>query len=61
LNQGGNIRDILVRRRGDKPAAKEFFRKLLKGLTDVPPVLIMEKLKVMGPLSESYCLRLRAV
>ena len=37
--------DILVQRRRDKQAAKKFFRKLLKGLTYVPRVIVTDKLK----------------
>jgi putative transposase len=35
-------------RRRDQKAAKKFFRKLLKGLTYVPRVLITDKLKSYG-------------
>ena len=38
---------ILVQRR-NKRAAKKFFRKLLKGLTYVPRVIITDKLKSYG-------------
>src|SRR5262249_31601378 len=38
----------LVQRKRDKRAAKKFFRKLLKGLTYVPRVLITDKLKSYG-------------
>jgi putative transposase len=48
VDQEGNIRDILVQRRRNKHAAKKFFRKLLKGLTYVPRVLITDKLKSYG-------------
>jgi putative transposase len=34
--QDGNVLAILVRRRRDKTAAKQFFRMLLKGLTMSP-------------------------
>jgi putative transposase len=37
-----------LRRRRDKHAAKKFFRKLLKGLTYVPRVIITDKLKYHG-------------
>jgi putative transposase len=40
--------DILVQPRRDKRAAKKFFRKLLKGLTYVPRVIITDKLKSYG-------------
>jgi putative transposase len=45
VDQDGHMLDILVQRRRDKQAAKKFFRKLLKGLTYVPRVLITDKLK----------------
>jgi len=45
VDQEGNVLDILVQRRRDKRAAKKFFRKLLKGLTYVPRVIITDKLK----------------
>jgi putative transposase len=45
VDQDGNVVDILVQRRRDKKAAKKFFRKLLRGLTSVPRVLITDKLK----------------
>jgi putative transposase len=45
VDQDGNILDILVQRRRDKAAAKKFFRKLLKGLTYVPRVIVTDQLK----------------
>jgi putative transposase len=39
---------ILVQRKRDKTAARRFFRKLLKGLTYVPRVVITDKLKSYG-------------
>jgi putative transposase len=42
------VLDILVQRRRDKQAAKRFFRKLLKGLTYVPRVMITDRLKSYG-------------
>jgi putative transposase len=45
IDQEGNVIDILVQRRRDKRAAKKFFRKFLKGLRDVPRVIITDKLK----------------
>jgi putative transposase len=48
VDQEGNILNILVQRRRDKHAAKKFFRKLLKGLTYVPRVIITDKLKSYG-------------
>jgi putative transposase len=48
VDQDGNILDILVQSRRNKKAAKKFFRKLLKGLTYVPRVIITDKLKSSG-------------
>src|SRR5499426_3102495 len=48
VDQDGNVLDILVQRRRDKQAAKKFFRKLLKGLTYVPRVVITDKLQSYG-------------
>ena len=44
VDQDGNVLDILVQRRRNKRAAIKFFRKLLKGCTYVPRVLITDKL-----------------
>jgi putative transposase len=48
VDQEGNVLDILVQRWRNKAAAKKFFRKLLKGLTYVPRVIITDKLKSYG-------------
>jgi putative transposase len=40
VDQDDNVLDILVQSRRNKKAAKKFFRKLLKGLTYVPRVII---------------------
>jgi putative transposase len=48
VDQEGTVLDILVQRRRDKKAAKKFFRKLLKGLTYVPRVIITDKLQSYG-------------
>ena len=48
VDQDGNILDILVQRRRDKQAAKKFFRKLLKGWSYVPRVIVTDKLKSYG-------------
>jgi putative transposase len=48
VEQDGIILDVLVQRRRDKKAAKTFFRKLLKGLTYVPRVIITDQLKSYG-------------
>ncbi len=44
VDQEGNVLDILVQSRRNTAAARKFFRKLLKGCTYVPRVLITDKL-----------------
>jgi len=48
VDQDGTVRDILVQGRRDKAAAKQFFRRLLKGLASVPRVIISDKLASYG-------------
>src|SRR5215471_3457060 len=48
VDQEGNVLDILVQRCRDKRAAKKFFRKLLKGWTYVPRVIVTDKLQSYG-------------
>jgi putative transposase len=48
VDQHGNVLDTLVQRRRNKGAALKFFRKLLKGCTYVPRVLITDKLASYG-------------
>ena len=48
VGQDGDVLDILVQSRRNKKATKKFFRKLLKGLRDVPRVIITDKLKSYG-------------
>src|SRR4028118_1099928 len=48
VDQHGNVLDILVQRRRNKGAAKNFFRKLLKGCEYVPRVIITDKLASYG-------------
>jgi len=48
VDQEGNVLDILVQRRRDKRAAKKFLRKLLKGLSYGPRVIVTDKLKSYG-------------
>ncbi len=45
VDQDGQTLDILVQKRRNTPAAKRFFRKLLKGLQYVPNRLITDKLR----------------
>ena len=44
-DQDGEMLDILVQSRRDQLAAKEFFRKLLKGLRYVPRLIVTDQLK----------------
>nr|WP_271209089.1 IS6 family transposase [Rhodococcus wratislaviensis]GLK33542.1 IS6 family transposase [Rhodococcus wratislaviensis] len=44
VDQDGVVLDILVQSRRNAKAAKQFFRKLLKGLRYVPRVLVTDKL-----------------
>ena len=48
VDQDDNVLDILVQRRRNQKAAKQCFRKVLKGLTYVPRVIIPAKLKSYG-------------
>jgi putative transposase len=48
VDQDENILDILVQGRRDNKAAKTFLRKLLKGLTYVPRVIITDQLRSYG-------------
>jgi putative transposase len=48
VDQEGHVLDILGQRRRDTHAAKTFFRKLLKGLTYIPRVIITDKLRSYG-------------
>jgi putative transposase len=48
IDQDDHVLDILVQSRRNKHAAKKFFRKLLKGLTSVPRVIITDQLKSYG-------------
>jgi putative transposase len=48
VDQDGTVLDLVVQRRRNTRAAKKFFRKLLKGLSYVPRVLITDKLKNYG-------------
>ena len=45
VDQDGDTIDILVQKRRNKAAAKQFFRKLLKGQCQVPWRMITDKLK----------------
>ena len=44
VDQEGTVLDILVQRRRNKRAAKQFFRKLLQGFTSGPRLIVTAKL-----------------
>ncbi len=44
VEQEGHLLDLLVQRRRAKRAAKMFVRKLRKGLTFIPPVIVTDQL-----------------
>jgi putative transposase len=48
VDQDGHALDMLVQSHRNKKAAKKFCRKLLKGLGDVPRLLITDKLRSYG-------------
>jgi putative transposase len=48
VDQEGAVLDILVQPRRDKRAATKFLRELLKGLRDVPRLVITDKLASCG-------------
>jgi putative transposase len=48
VDQDGHVLDTLVQSQRNKKAAKKFLRKLLKGLTYAPRVVITGKLKSYG-------------
>ena len=55
VDQQGTVLDILVQSRRNKQAAKKFFRKVLKGCTYVPRVLVTINLQAMGLPSVRCC------
>jgi putative transposase len=48
VDQEGHVLDMLVQSRRNTRAAKRVFRKLPKGLTDMPRVIITDQLKSYG-------------
>lgn len=48
VDQEGAVLDILVQSRRDAKAAKRFFKRLLRGLQDVPRVIATDKLRSYG-------------
>ncbi|MGP3691359.1 IS6 family transposase [Streptomyces sp. IBSNAI002] len=45
VDQDGNVLDILVQNRRDKPAARRFFRRVITTTGQVPRVIITDKLR----------------
>jgi putative transposase len=52
VDQDGHVLDILGQSRRNKKAAKKFFRKLLKGLCNVPRVIVTDQLKSYGAVKQ---------
>ena len=48
VDDNGDVLDILVQSRRDKQAATRFFRKLLKGVGEVPTKIVTDKLASYG-------------
>jgi putative transposase len=48
VDQDGTVLDILIQGRRNVKAARRFFRKLLKGLTYAPRVIVTDKLRSYG-------------
>ena len=48
VDQEGVVLDILVQDRRDAKAAKQFFKRLLKGLQYVPRVIVTDKMRSYG-------------
>jgi len=48
VDQDGDVLDILVQKRKDKPAAQRFFRKLMKGQGRSPRLIVTDKLPSYG-------------
>jgi putative transposase len=48
VDQDGQVLDILLQTHRSKPAAKRFFKKLLKGLRSVPRVVVTDKRRSYG-------------
>ncbi len=48
VDQDGDVLDILVQRRRNAKAAKKFFRKLLKGQSYSPRIVVTDKLRSYG-------------
>ena len=52
VDQHGAILEILVQSQGNKAAARKFFHTLLKGLQDVPRVIITGRFAQTRPATE---------
>jgi transposase-like protein len=48
VDADGNVLDILLQNRRDEPAARRFFRKLMKKTRSVPRVVVTDKLRSYG-------------
>jgi transposase-like protein len=48
VDQNGNVLDVLLQNRRDEPAARRFFRKLMKKTRSVPRVIVTDKLASYG-------------
>ena len=48
VDADGNVLDILLQNRRDEPAARRFFRKLMKKTLSVPRVIVTDKLRSYG-------------
>jgi putative transposase len=48
VDADGNVLDILMQNRRDEPAARRFFRKLMKKTRSVPRVIVTDKLRSYG-------------
>ncbi|MZE56744.1 IS6 family transposase, partial [Streptomyces sp. SID5770] len=48
VDADGNVLDILLQNRRDEPAARRFFRKLMKKTRSVPRVIVTDKLRSYG-------------
>ena len=57
VDQHGNVFDVLVKSRRNALAAKQFFRKLLKGLRYAPRVLVTDKLASYQVAHRESCRR----
>lgn len=57
VDEDGNVLDILMQKRRDKAAAKNFFRKLKKQQGFAPRVMVTDKLKSYGATKRDLLLK----